>query len=235
MVRNKNEPQKGLNNKVDTTSTNGYQGKSSSVKYERGTSLSEESTSDSIVTCSINKDLNQGSFLNSGSFLKIGPKMSAKDLINTNKVINGSSPSKNGISSSSGYMPQTNGFNRDYFERQVNCNRDTGNKELINNHVSSILQMNNKKDAKEGTSVPSQGLNQSQQVSRWKSQAYIYKRMFGVYKEGQNVLTRWSDGLYYLGKICKVCIINALNFFLTFSILLIFSFTDLFLAGRKAP
>ncbi|XP_078493631.1 metal-response element-binding transcription factor 2 [Ciona intestinalis] len=31
-----------------------------------------------------------------------------------------------------------------------------------------------------------------------------YRKMFGVFKEGHDVLARWSDGLYYLGSVCKV-------------------------------
>nr|XP_039270133.1 metal-response element-binding transcription factor 2-like [Styela clava] len=32
----------------------------------------------------------------------------------------------------------------------------------------------------------------------------VYRKMFGQYKTGQEVLARWSDGLYYLGTICDV-------------------------------
>lgn len=32
----------------------------------------------------------------------------------------------------------------------------------------------------------------------------IYRKMFGRYKVGQELLARWSDGLYYLGVICDV-------------------------------
>lgn len=41
-------------------------------------------------------------------------------------------------------------------------------------------------------------------ISRMKAQPNVYRKMFGKYKDGDEVLARWSDGLYYLGVICEV-------------------------------
>lgn len=43
-------------------------------------------------------------------------------------------------------------------------------------------------------------------ISRMKAQANIYRKMFGVFKPGEELLARWSDGLYYLGMILNVCL-----------------------------
>lgn len=196
MVRNKNEPQKGLNRKVDVSSS--FQG-TSSMNSNGVLSASQDISNSS-------RDHKQGLLLNSGSYLKIGPKMSAKDLININNKLtsNGSSSSKNGVMPSSS---QSNGFNKDNFDRQLNGNGDTSNGLIMDANSTSTIVQNGNNYTEFKTDIAansSKVLNQNQQLSHWKNQAYIYKRMFGVYKEGQNVLTRWSDGLYYLGKICKV-------------------------------
>lgn len=34
-----------------------------------------------------------------------------------------------------------------------------------------------------------------------------YRKMFGRYKVGQELLARWSDGLYYIGVICDVSLV----------------------------
>ncbi|CAK8673872.1 unnamed protein product [Clavelina lepadiformis] len=41
-------------------------------------------------------------------------------------------------------------------------------------------------------------------ISRMKAQPALYRKMFGIFKEGSDVLARWSDGLSYLGTVCKV-------------------------------
>lgn len=44
------------------------------------------------------------------------------------------------------------------------------------------------------------------QFSKLKAQPSVYRKMFGVFKENQDVLARWSDGLYYFGTVKQVII-----------------------------
>ena len=42
------------------------------------------------------------------------------------------------------------------------------------------------------------------EISKHKAQPALCRKMLGVFKENQDVLARWSDGLYYLGTISQV-------------------------------
>ena len=202
MVRNKNEPQKGINSGI-TTNHDGSNG--SSLKQTVNGKLSSSDTPSSTKS----KEQKQNMFLKSGSFMKIGPKMSAKDL----SVRVNHTPCSNNLAqpASTKLNTQMNGFDKDHFEKQVNCDSncptDNGTASILSTLQDSNHEINHPKNIL--TKVePS---NQILHASHLKSQAFIYKRMFCVYREGQNVLTRWSDGLYYLGKICKVNIVLYTN------------------------
>jgi len=52
--------------------------------------------------------------------------------------------------------------------------------------------------------------NCSHLISRMKAEPSVYRKMFGVFQNGNEVLARWSDGLYYLGFVTKVNIIKQL-------------------------
>ena len=192
MVRNKNEPQKGLNSGSNNTNSN-IPGK----QILNGKLSTSETSSPSK-----SKEQKQSVFFKSGSFMKIGPKMSAKDL---SVRVNTTPYNKNTSAQSTSAPPltaQINGFDKDHFDNQVNGNINSSDNENASG-LSTLPHSSQESCIKEAI-IKTEASNQNLHVSRWKSQAFIYKRMFGVYKEGQNVLTRWSDGLYYLGKICKV-------------------------------
>ena len=51
---------------------------------------------------------------------------------------------------------------------------------------------------------PSKNFDSENSISKRKAQPILYRKMFGVFKENDEVLARWSDGLYYLGIVHQV-------------------------------
>lgn len=81
----------------------------------------------------------------------------------------------------------------------TNCNGHTGTKD---EHERVMNLSPASKKAKLETLQQTDNFTSRMQASSIKTN--MYRKMFGRYKVGQELLARWSDGLYYIGVICDV-------------------------------
>uniref|UniRef100_H2Y8K3 Tudor domain-containing protein n=1 Tax=Ciona savignyi TaxID=51511 RepID=H2Y8K3_CIOSA len=120
-----------------------------------------------------------------------------KSLFKTDSVLNQVKTEKTMSSVTEKARNPPNGFVKQSEKQKINGDCKVEVKKFQNGVIDfKKLKQSPKKEAE---------MNGEQHLtSRIQAQPASYRKLCGVFKEGHDVLVRWSDGLYYLGTVFKV-------------------------------